>query len=245
MSIRLQATLRQLAAKGITANDLTADELTALVHACERVDNPFELIAADLMERPVRVRDGLYLWPPTAGAVVWLTEYVEAHWPKKSYLHKWAEVYALKNARTPGAFENLTTKKAIRAAVLKCALSLCVHSKELRRAVELCYGVREWDAVDERKNKKTAVKARTDFAGIVARLEVNSGIMRDEWLWGRSVVSLMKSYGELMQTAAAALGVNKDAQIELDDAVQNLAATIANIRKRIAKDKEAKNEPGA
>ncbi len=245
MSIRLQATLQQLSAKGITANDLTADELTALVYACERVDNPFELIDADLMERPVRVRDGLYLWPPTAGAVVWLTECVEAHWPKKSYLYKWAEVFALRNARNRGAFDGLTTKKAIRAAVLKCALSLCVHSKELRRAVDLCYGAREWDAIDERRNKRAASRARTDFAGIVARLEVNSGIMRDEWLWGRSVVSLMKSYAELMQTAAAALGANKDAQIELDEAVQNLAATIANIRRRIAKEKEAKNEPGA
>lgn len=233
MSIRLQTTLQDLADRGVTANDLTADEMAQLVHACERVENPFDSVNADLMEKPVLVADCIYLWPPTAGAVVWLTEYVEAYWKKDSMFYRWAQVYALVNARDPEAFVELDTRRSIRAAVLKCALRLCVHTRELRRAVDLAYGVRERDAEDRRKAERHEAKTRTDFGALVARLEVQSGIPRETWLWGRSVMSLMKSYTESVQLAAAAFGSSKEAQIELDAAVQNLAATVFNIVSRV------------
>ena len=61
MSLRLQSVLQDFRDNGITAADMTADELEALVHACERVNNPYSDINADLCEQPVKVCKGVYL----------------------------------------------------------------------------------------------------------------------------------------------------------------------------------------
>ena len=100
MPSRLQSVLDDLReATGATAADLTADEIESLVLACRRVDNPYAGVNADLMGRPVRVSRGVYLWPVTAGAQVWLTEFASAWWPRSSPMFAWARVHALAHAR--------------------------------------------------------------------------------------------------------------------------------------------------
>ncbi len=131
---------------GIGVGDLTARELAALVHAVERVCSPYSDVNAELAERPVFVCKGVWFWRPTAGAQIWLEEYAAKWWPKKSMRWKWAQVYALKNARNAEAFSCLTTRLAAEAAIVACALALPVHGAELQDAINRAYGILPHDA---------------------------------------------------------------------------------------------------
>ena len=236
MGARLTAVLQDLKDQcGATAADLTADEIEALVFACARVDNPFSELNAELMERPIRVCKGVYLWPVTAGAQVWLMEYASAWWGEKSAMYRWAQAFALLNARNPDAFVNLTTKAKARVAILKTALRFACHMGELGEAVNRAYGIHPHDVPDKsKKSDPLREKAKADFGGIVARLEVASGIPAKTWLWGRSVASMMKSYIELNELAVAAFkGDEETPQRELDEAVENLARVCAAIGERL------------
>lgn len=234
MGARLQSVLADLKDRyNATAADLTADELEALVYACKRVDSPYSALNAELMDRPVHVCGDVCMWPLTAGAAVWLTEYASTWWRDGSTMYRWAQAYALVHGRDKDAFSALTTKRAARAAVLKTALLFCCHAGELNAAMDRAYGIDEYHVSPKRKNR-IAAEAETDFAALVARLEVASGIRADEWLWGRSLVSMMKSYVELTCLAAAALpGEKKDLHLELDEAVANLARICAKIGERL------------
>lgn len=232
MNARLQSTLDDMRdALGITASDLTSDELTALVFACDRVDHPYHAINAELCERPIYVAKGIYFWPLTAGAAVWLSEYAAAWWGKSSVMYRYAQVFALMNARNADAFVRLTDRAKARHAVLRAALTLCCHAGEVTRAMNLAYGVDAHEA--PKGDKRVKEKAEEDFAALVARLEVASGIPAKDWLWGRSIVSMMKSYVELTELSIAALGKHEESHIELDEAVENLARVCAAISKRV------------
>lgn len=234
MSARLQSVLQDLKDRyGATASDLTADELEALVFACKRCDSPFSELNAEMIERPVYVARGIWLWPLTAGAAVWLTEYASAWWKSSSAMYRFAQVYALVHGRDKDAFAPLTTKSLARAAILRCILRFGVHTAELTDAMDRAYGIDRYHVSPERKSPQ-AQKAETDFAAIVARLEVASGIPADSWIWGRSLVSMMKSYGELSELATAAMGGTRTKMHdELDEAVENLARICSKIGRRL------------
>lgn len=243
MSARLQSVLDDLRAEtGATAADLTADEIEALVLACRRVDSPYSDVNAELIGRPVRVARGIYLWPVTAGAQVWLSEFAARWWPESTSMFAWARVYALAHARTPGAFSSLTTHSRARLAVLATALRLACHGRELARAVALCYGSDpevQSAACDGRLSGGLSPRAQTDFAALVARLEVASGIPAADWLWGRSLVSLAKSYVELEDLSAALGGRTAQRHLELDDAISSLARVCAAISRRLRTERNA------
>ena len=220
---------------GATVADLTVDEIEALVFACHRVDSPYSEINAELMERPIYVCKGVYMWPVTAGAQVWLNEYAESWWGKGSMMYRWAQAYALVNARNPDAFAPLTTKWKARRAILKTVLRFACHQGELSMAVNRAYGINPYDAPI--KASPAQAKAETDYAALVARLEVQSGIPAKAWLWGRSIASMMKSYTEMSELAVAAFKDKDDGEphMELDEAVENLARVCAGIGERLAK----------
>lgn len=241
MSRRLQSVLADLHDRyGATAADLTADELEALVFACKRVDNPYSEINAELMEQPIHVCKGVWMWPLTAGAAVWLTEYASKWWKPTSTMYRWAQAYALVNGRNEGAFLSLDTKWRARAAILKTALSFGCHVGELNAAIDRAYGI---DPYHQSKKKSTVEEdAETDFAALVARLEVSSGIPSTQWLWGRSLASMMKSYVELSTLAATAMvGEKNRLHIELDEAIENLARICAKIGERLKERNEKSN----
>ncbi len=218
-----------LCRRGISLADLSAGEVAALVHAVERVCSPYADANAELVERPVAVCKGVWLWPPTAGAQIWLDEYAARWWPKGTMRWKWATVYALKNARDKDAFAPLTTRLRAEAAIVMCALSLPVHGAELQAAIDRAYGSSPHDAPAPRPTRSERLRrqAQTDFASLVARLEVESGITRDAWLWGRSLVYTMTAYAAMHEFAAAfAAGGGRGRSRmmdELDDALRNLA----------------------
>ena len=237
MSLRLQSVFQDLADIGISKNDLTADEIEGLVFACRRVDNPFDELNADLAEDPVKVCRGIYLWPLTAGALAWLEEYAFVWWPEGAAMRRWAKVYALRNARDCKSFAALTEKGAARRAILKCVLSLCCHRKELAVAVNKCYGIREHDAEDDTPRVPRNPDQADDFSVLVAALEVHSGIKAEHWLWGRSLLTMRKTYYR-MRNMANALGGGKELEFEIDDALRNLARVKSMIVRRV------KNEQG-
>lgn len=234
---RLQSVLADLQDRySITAGDLTAEELTDLVNACNRADSPFTDVNASLIEKPVLVTKGVAFYPLTAGATIWLEEYASQWWKRTSMMYAWARLYALSHARDKDAFISLDTKEKARKAILKTALRLVCYEGEVSAAVAHCYGN---DPDEEpRENKRVRELAETDFASLVARLEVSSGIAADEWLWGRSLNYMLRSYCELSTLNASMMGGHIDRHNELDDAVENLARVMARISRRIKEGKK-------
>lgn len=223
MALRLQASLQDLAERGITADKLTAEELEALVYACSRVDNPYTDINAELCEHPVKVCRGLYLWPITAGAQIWLTDYAETWWKKGSTMYRWAQVFALHNARNADAFCNLTDKRTARRAILKCLLRFVCHRSELTVAINRCYGIHYHDTPKDRKPRENPEQAQ-DWARYVAGLEVKTGVPAKYWLWGRSLVLMAQTFDKMRAVANAFAKGDALEQMdyEFNDALENL-----------------------
>lgn len=226
---------------GIGLDDLTAAELSAFVHAIDRVCSPFSEVNAEIVERPVYVCKGVWFWRPTAGAQIWLDEYAAKWWRKGSLRYRWAQVYALKNARDPDAFAGLTTRWKAERAIVACALRLPVHGAELADALARAYGASAAGVPRRAKSRADKIReqAQTDFASLVARLEVESGIPRKAWLWDRSLVYTANAYCEMHEFADAfSMGGGKSRMLdELDEAIRDLAAIKAAIARRI----EARN----
>ena len=237
---RLQGVLSDLAGQGITADKLTAAELTLLVRACDRCDNPYSDINAELCEQPVKVCKGVYLWPVTAGANIWLTEYAEKWWPKGTGAFRWAQIYACYNARNPDAFASLTSRAKARLAVLACVLRIPAHMGELVVALNRCYGVHPDTVDDPHAVRKPDNEQAENFAHFVAMLEVQSGIPAKKWLWGKSLSTVMNTYYK-MTALASAFGGGKAAEdmtFELNDALKNLANVTACIVERVKKNEQ-------
>lgn len=247
--LRLAKEVDELRARlGIGLDDLTASELSSIVHAVDRVCSPFAEVNAELVERPVQVCDGVWFWRPTAGAQMWLEEYAEKWWPRGSVMYRWAQVYALKNARDPDAFARLTTKWEADKAIVACALRLPVSGAELSHAIARAYGASPPDIPRKRKTRADRIReqAKTDFASLIARLEVESGVPRNVWLWERSLVYVVKAYVELHEFAAAYSigGGGSSARMldELDEAIKDLAAVKMAIAVRVEAERKAAQE---
>ena len=229
---------------GASVEDLTPDELERLVLACRKVERPFSNVNMALVEQPVRVCEGAYLWPITAGAQVWLEEFAGSWWKPDSMMYKWARVYALAHARDQYAFSTLQDKSSARKAIAKNMLRFVCHGAELQDAIDRCYGVADQVAPEKPgKKRKSEVRAQTDFSSLVARLEVESGIPAGSWLWKRSLVQTMKAYVELHEFAAAfAGGERAHMKDELDEAMNDLARLKRDIHVRIMAERAEKAE---
>ena len=245
MSFRLKSVLQDFRDIGITAADMTADELEALVHACERVNNPYSDINADLCETPVQVCKGIYLWPLTAGAFLWLEEYAETWWKKGTAMYRWAQIYALAHARDPNAFAPLTDKWSARKAIVRTMLRYTCHRAELTVAKNRCYGVHTYDV---RENRPASVpdEQATELAHFAALLEVESGISAKTWLFGHSLENMVKTYRRMAAIKAAFGGAEAAEKMtfELNDALANLANVKSMIIGRINAER-AKREQGS
>ena len=245
MSLRLKSVLQDFRDQGITAADMTADELEALVHAVERVNNPYSDINADLCEQPVKVCKGLYLWPLTAGAYMWLEEYASAWWKKGTAMYRWAQAYALYHAREPEAFTKLTDKWTARRAIVKTALRFTCHRSELAVAKNLCYGVRQFD-VEDPKPPTAPDEQATDLAHFAVMLEAESGIPAKSWLFGKSLATMVKTYSRMksLKNAFGGADAAEKMTFELNDALSNLANVKSMIFERITAER-AKREQGS
>jgi hypothetical protein len=243
MSLRLQSELQDLDERyGVKVGDMTADEIERLVLACRRAESPFSSVNAELVEAPFRVCRGVWGWPMTIGAMVWLSEFAGKWWPDGA-MGFFAQVYAMIHAREKDAFASLTEKGAARRAIMKTALRLVCHRKEAAVALERCYHADE-DVCPEtsKADAADAERAQSDLATLVARLEVESGISADEWLWGRSFAQAMECYTELHRFAAAySIGAERThMKDELDEAINDLQRLKAQIGRRVAAERKGK-----
>jgi len=239
-AFRLQGVLQDLREQGAPVEKMTADEIRLLVRACDRCDNPYSDINAELCEQPVKVCRGLYLWPLTAGANIWLSEYAEKWWKRGTAMFRYEQIYALYNARNADAFVRLDTRPKARRAVLALSLRLCAHMGELVVAVNRCYGVGPDDVPDPDAVRKPDAEQSENFAHFVAMLEVHSGIPAKTWLWGRSLKRVIHTYYRMTALASAFGGgkASEEMTFELNDALTNLANVKTLIVERISNEQD-------
>ncbi len=241
----LENTLRDLRDRyGAGACALTADEMFDLVRCVERVERPFGDVNADAVGFPVRVCEGVHFWRLTAGASAWLDEYAGEWWggERDSKRYFWALCYALANARRKEAFVGLDTPGKAYSAIREFVLGLPATQGELTLAVDKALG-RVPDEDDPRRGETPLKENALDWARLVARLEGQSGICADEWLWGRSAGYTVRAYNDLVAFArrygAAQGGDDGRMKDLLDDALNALARCKARIGRRIRADREA------
>lgn len=233
---RTEATLAQALAdmksrQGVSLGDLKPDEVVRLVHACERVANPFREVNADAAGFPVRVCKGVYFWRLTIGASVWLDE-VEAMCGGDLTDERYtlALVYACINSRDPSAFEGLDTPKAVERTVKKAFRALAATPQEINAALDILFRQKPDD------RKRDVGPAASDWADLCARLETQTGVSADVWMWKHSSSYTVKCYNDLHEFAriySATPATSRRMLDELDEAVNALQLEKLRIMKRI------------
>ena len=239
MNLLLQKEIDALRDKGIGLGDLTVDEVEALVHAVDRLADPFGEVNADAVGMPVRVSGAVVFWPMTIGACVWLEEYARKWWGSEGKSYFWAVVYCLVHGRDKDAFARLLDEEAAFKAVRDNALGLCVHEAEVIDAMDRALGL---GRPKEPRKKGPAVDTGTDWASIVARLESQTGIPAEKWCWGRSADYAMRCYQDLSAFAQKYAGGRSSRRMrdEVDRAVSAIARTRAAIVERVEAGRAAK-----
>lgn len=124
-------------------------------------------------------------------------------------------------------------QEAIRQFVLRVPAT----QKELALAVDKVLG-RTADEEDPKSGVTPPKDNTLDWAALVARLEGQSGIRADEWLWGRSAGYCVRAYNDLAAFAdrygaAAGNGERRRMRDLLDEAMDALARCKARIGRRI------------
>ena len=228
-NLRLQIELEDLRNRyGVTLDKLDADEIATFVDCCRRIEAPYGEANGELLDTPVELR-GIRFYPLTIGASVWLDQYAAKWWPDdRRYF--WAMAYAMANAHSPEAFEEARTEAAALRKIVALSIRLCFSRAALKAAMDRCLGVIENVPPDD----KMMTEAETDWSAIVARLETQSGIKRDEWVWDRTAKYAIKAYYDLRRFAREA-GAEKAAHAkdELDEAINALARLKKSIKDRI------------
>ena len=216
--------------RGITIADFTPDELAEFVLAAERVDNPFGDVNADAAGFPVRVCEGVYFWRLTLGASIWLDTYAEKWWPTNSDKYKQALIYALMNGRDRAAFIDLDTERAAKKAIRESLSRISATAEEVTLALDIVFRLK----ADTREKKSEISTASKDWAAMIRRLESQSGIKAEEWLWDRSANYVVKTYLDMHDFAEAYSG-GKPGHMrdELDAAHEALNRIAVKVMRRV------------
>lgn len=246
MSVRFEAELADLKGRGVEPKDILPSEFERLVRACDRCDKPFSQVNAELVGMPIFVCEGVYFWKMTVGASVWLDQYAKRWWldtgQHKAYF--WAIVYSLMHSRDKGAFTELTDEEEAYGRIRSDALRLVAHEDEIVVAVDLALHLSDREPPAQ---KAQTLQIENDWQGVVARLESQSGIPAEKWIWERSLDYTRKAYRDLTRFAAACGGKKAERmKDELDYAMNALARLRAEIVGRVTalREKERKEASG-
>lgn len=240
--------LQELERSGVDMRAVTPGELYALAEASRRCADPFAAVNAELAGEPVQVGRGVWLWPLTIGAQVWLEEHAWRWWRTESRMGILAMAYAMRNARDPQAFEIATERWSATGRVLRSALSLPARLEELTAAICRANGIDPHALRLRDRARPSGGGARKDFASLVSRLEAESGLPRETWLWGRSLGYVLKAYGELHAFASAFAGKRREMDRmldELNEAMTGLAKVKAGIFRRVTESAEREDQKDA
>lgn len=233
MSVLFDKEVAELKAKGISLNDLTGEEVVALVHAVDRMKKPFREANLEAVGMPVVMADGTTLHNLTIGATVWLDEYAAEWWPSNTKTYFWAMVYALAHGRDRDAFASLTDRDAARKEITKFALKVHVTEEELLEGIE-----RAVHKVDRGTGKHLqGIEQQTDWGEILRTLEATTGIPCERWVWDRSADWCVAEYHKQRRFMEAMKGRSLPRmRDELDGATNNLARVRFGILHRLGKD---------
>lgn len=233
-----QALERLKTQRGISIADFTADELAEFVLAAEKVENPFADVNAAAVGFPVKVCEGVYLWHLTLGASVWLDTYAEKWWKPTSERYRLALIYALIHAREPEAFSLLDNERAAASAIRETMAKVMATAEEINLALDIVLGLKS----DTREKKSIVTKAAKDWAALLRRLETQSGIGKDEWLWNRPADYALKAYSDLHDFADAYSGGKpQHMRDELDAAQEALNRIAVRVMRRVKAERSAEN----
>lgn len=226
-----QALERLKTQRGISISDFQPDELAEFVLAAERCENPFAEVNADAAGFPVRVCEGVNFWRLTMGASVWLDTYAERWWATDGERYRLALVYALIHAREADAFKRLDNERAAAKAIRETMSGVMATPEEINCALDIVLRLK----ADTRQKKGEIARAAKDWAHMVRRLETQSGIAADEWLWGRSAEYTVKAYLDLHEFAAAYSGGKAADRMrdELDSAQEALNRIAVKVMRRV------------
>ena len=234
--------LQQLRKGGVEPGDCTPDELYALAEAARRCADPFREVNADAAGFPVRVCEGVWFWKLTIGASVWLDEVEKMLGGGTSPRYRLAMIHALVHSREPEAFAGLDTEEKVMRAVRATMRTIHATPEEVNRAIDVVLGVR----ANARPRRAEASAAAADWASLCARLESQTGIPAQEWLWKRSGAYAILVYNDLHEFAraySARAGGGDHLQDELDDAMTALRLAAAAIEKRVKDGRAAHPAP--
>lgn len=210
----------------VDVSALLPEELADLVHACDRVANPFADINADAAGFPVRVCKGVYLWRLTAGAAIWMSDFAERWWGGDYAKYRAAAVYVAMNARNPDAFlveDEREAGKAIRRALRRIPAT----DAEIQLALDRVLGLASDAPAAE---ESTAA----NWAAMIARVEAQTGLPRSHWLWGVSYSQMLAVYNQCERIVSASGGKTAPRlQDELDRATNELQRLKVRIMRRI------------
>ena len=233
MNLLFEKEVAELNQRGIGIAELTPDEIAELVHACDRMQNPYRDANLEAVGMPVVLSDGTTLFNLTIGATVWLDEYAGKWWSAKSKSYFWAMVYALANGRNRDAFTTLTDRDVAKSAIVKMALNTHVTEEELLQGIERAVHKRETGTGKHLQGTGQG----SDWGEILRTLEATTGIPCEHWVWNRSADWCVQTYHRQNQFAEAMKGRSlprmKD---ELDAATNNLAQVRFSILHRLGKD---------
>lgn len=225
---------------GVGAGDVPPASLFALARAAMRAAEPYKEANAELAGFPVRVAEGVHFWRLTFGASVWLDE-AERILPGGSRdprYHK-ALVYALAHSRSPEAFPELSCCRDLERLLKPFFRRLAATPEEVSAALDEVLRV-----APERRREAANTLAAADYAGVCARLEGQTGIPAEEWMWKRSGRYAMRVYSELHAFAraysAARGGSFEGMRDELDAATEELNL----VKRRIAEEAKSAKEGG-
>lgn len=231
MSKFLEKEFNVLKSKGIMPNDLTASEITMLVHITDKLSNPFDEVNADACGMPIKAYEGVYLWRPSIGAICWLDEYANKWWGDQNKMYFWTLVYALKHSREKDAFIELKDEHTARRVIINEALRTAAHEDELRFAVNKALNIN----LGLRKSPKREIDD-TNWSAIISRLETQTGISSDVWCWQKSADYAVQCSQDLTRFALAFNGGKslKHMMDEVDYVMRELALLRKCIIDRIA-----------
>lgn len=222
--------LQQLRKQGVELADVTPDELYGLADAARRCADPFREVNADAAGFPVRVCEGVYFWKLTIGASVWLDEVSGILGGGTSPKYRLAMIHALVHSREPEAFQGLDTEQKVMRAVKATMRTVHATPEEVNLAIDAVLGLRA-NAKPRRAGENAAA---ADWAALCARLETQTGIPADEWMWCRSGAYAILAYNDLHEFASAySRGRAEHMVDELDDAMTALRLAAAAVEKRV------------
>jgi len=237
VSVQLQMELDDLRNRyGVTLDAITADELIGLVDCCRRIENPYGDIGESLSELPVAKVGGACFYQLTVGASIWLDEYAAKWWGNDDTCYFWALVFAMVHAHERDTFAALTDRCDARMAILKTCLRFTFSKAAVEKAVDRALG-----RVTDQPEKSGADNAQTDWVAFLARLETQTGIRKEEWLWGRSASYTIRAYQDLHKFASSYSANGSKVRVfdAMDRAINALARLKKSIKDRLEKEAAA------